>query len=212
MANRHLTPYGNNYDLLLSGAVMSVLPIMIIFLLNQKTFIAGTASVAMYYTVHNRIFENKGYLIQTYKGSFIENFRKSTVIWLIFIVLYAFFGIDLYLTGKAAGEGSILAALYYPVLVCLIITFMWQLSATVYQARFDDSIKNIFTKGALIAAPNIGWMLFLTVFLVGALLLCRYLIFIVVILPGGYMCLVHHVFEHIYKKMGWISDSSDTES
>lgn len=36
-----LTPYGNNYDLLLSGAVMSVLPIMVIFLLNQKSFIAG---------------------------------------------------------------------------------------------------------------------------------------------------------------------------
>ena len=36
-----LTPYGNNYDLLLSGAVMSVLPIMIIFMFNQKAFIAG---------------------------------------------------------------------------------------------------------------------------------------------------------------------------
>lgn len=36
-----LTPYGNNYDLLLSGAVMSVVPIMIIFLTNQKVFIAG---------------------------------------------------------------------------------------------------------------------------------------------------------------------------
>ena len=39
-----LTPYGNNYDLLLSGAVMSVLPIMIIFMLNQKTFIAGMSA------------------------------------------------------------------------------------------------------------------------------------------------------------------------
>lgn len=39
-----LTPYGNNYDLLLSAAAMSVLPIMIIFLLNQKTFIAGMAA------------------------------------------------------------------------------------------------------------------------------------------------------------------------
>ena len=36
-----LTPYGNNYDMLLSGAVMSVLPIMVIFMLNQKAFIAG---------------------------------------------------------------------------------------------------------------------------------------------------------------------------
>ena len=30
--------------LLLSGAVMSVLPIMVVFLLNQKTFIAGMAA------------------------------------------------------------------------------------------------------------------------------------------------------------------------
>ena len=36
-----LTPYGNNHDLLLSGAVMSVLPILVIFMLNQKSFIAG---------------------------------------------------------------------------------------------------------------------------------------------------------------------------
>lgn len=36
-----LTPYGNNYDLLLSGAVMSVLPILVIFMLNQKSFISG---------------------------------------------------------------------------------------------------------------------------------------------------------------------------
>ena len=36
-----LTPYGNNYDLLLSGAVMSVVPILFIFALNQKSFIAG---------------------------------------------------------------------------------------------------------------------------------------------------------------------------
>lgn len=36
-----ITPYGNNYDLLLSGAVMSVIPIMIVFFLNQKAFIEG---------------------------------------------------------------------------------------------------------------------------------------------------------------------------
>ncbi len=39
-----LTPYGNNYEMLLSGAVMSVLPILIIFLANQKTFIAGMSA------------------------------------------------------------------------------------------------------------------------------------------------------------------------
>lgn len=36
-----LTPYGNNYDVLLAGSVMSVIPIIIVFLLNQKAFING---------------------------------------------------------------------------------------------------------------------------------------------------------------------------
>lgn len=36
-----ITPYGNNYDLLLAGAVMSVVPIVILFLFNQKSFISG---------------------------------------------------------------------------------------------------------------------------------------------------------------------------
>jgi len=36
-----LTPYGNNYDMLMSGAVLAVLPIMVVFLFNQKSFIAG---------------------------------------------------------------------------------------------------------------------------------------------------------------------------
>lgn len=36
-----ITPYGNNYMILMSGAVMAVLPLLILFLLFQKTFIAG---------------------------------------------------------------------------------------------------------------------------------------------------------------------------
>lgn len=37
----YLSPYGNNYNLLFAGAVVSVVPIMILFLFNQKAFIAG---------------------------------------------------------------------------------------------------------------------------------------------------------------------------
>lgn len=36
-----ITPYGNNYDKLFPGAVMSIVPIVIIFIINQKSFIEG---------------------------------------------------------------------------------------------------------------------------------------------------------------------------
>jgi arabinosaccharide transport system permease protein len=36
-----ITPYGNNYDLLMPGAVLAVIPLVIVFLLNQKAFMSG---------------------------------------------------------------------------------------------------------------------------------------------------------------------------
>lgn len=36
-----LTPYGNNYNILISGAVLTILPIMILFLFFQRFFISG---------------------------------------------------------------------------------------------------------------------------------------------------------------------------
>ncbi len=39
-----LTPYGNNYDILIAGAVMTVIPIIILFVFFQRYFVAGLTS------------------------------------------------------------------------------------------------------------------------------------------------------------------------
>ncbi|NPC93674.1 carbohydrate ABC transporter permease [Bacillus sp. WMMC1349] len=36
-----LSPYGNNYDMLISGSVLAILPVILIFLFFQKYFISG---------------------------------------------------------------------------------------------------------------------------------------------------------------------------
>lgn len=36
-----ITPYGNNYNLLMPGAVVSIVPIVIVFVMNQKAFMEG---------------------------------------------------------------------------------------------------------------------------------------------------------------------------
>lgn len=42
--NTLLTPYGNNYNMLISGAVIATIPIIILFLMFQKYFISGLSS------------------------------------------------------------------------------------------------------------------------------------------------------------------------
>ena len=39
-----ITPYGNNYDMLIAGSVFAIIPIVIVFLLNQRLFISGLSS------------------------------------------------------------------------------------------------------------------------------------------------------------------------
>jgi arabinosaccharide transport system permease protein len=36
-----LTPYGNSYDMIMPGAVISVIPVAALFFMNQKAFIEG---------------------------------------------------------------------------------------------------------------------------------------------------------------------------
>lgn len=42
-----LTPYGNNYDLLIVGSFFAILPIFILFLMFQKYFIEGLTAGAV---------------------------------------------------------------------------------------------------------------------------------------------------------------------
>ncbi|MCR4909204.1 MAG: YesL family protein [Lachnospiraceae bacterium] len=189
------------------AGIVDVLWISLLWYISSIfVFTAGCAMSSMYYTVHTRIFKGEGYIFPTYKKAFLDNFRKATLIWIIFILLDSFLIFDFLLAAMAVRQGSALAFLYYPVLVCIVIALMWQLSAFAYQARFEDSVRSVLVKSAYIAFTNIGWMIFLTAILAGLIVLCRYLIIIVVLLPGGYTCLLHYVFEHICKKAGWIEE------
>jgi len=206
------TIFDHKVFLVLGGVIDAIWLSVLWYLSCIPIFTVGASSAAIYYTIHSNVFEGRGTMFSTYKKAFKDNFKKGTAIWLIFLIMDVFLGFDLVLTRMAMRQGSALAALYYPVLVCIVMLLMWQISSLTYQARFDDTVKNVLAKGAVVAMTNIGWMLFLVLFLAGVIALCRYLIILVVLLPGGYAFLIHHVFEHIYRKLGWISDEMSAES
>ncbi|MFH5183465.1 carbohydrate ABC transporter permease [Paenibacillus sp. TAB 01] len=39
-----MSPYGNNYDMLIAGAVLAIIPVILLFLFNQKAFISGLST------------------------------------------------------------------------------------------------------------------------------------------------------------------------
>ena len=45
--NTLLTPYGNNYDMLIAGSMMAIIPILVLFLLFQKYIVDGMTAGAV---------------------------------------------------------------------------------------------------------------------------------------------------------------------
>ena len=45
--NTLLTPYGNNYDVLIAGSMLAILPIFVVFLLFQRYIIDGMTAGAV---------------------------------------------------------------------------------------------------------------------------------------------------------------------
>lgn len=45
--NTLLTPYGNNYDVLIAGSMFGIIPVFVVFLCFQKYFIEGMTAGAV---------------------------------------------------------------------------------------------------------------------------------------------------------------------
>lgn len=187
------------------GKIMDVLWVSILWIVFSIPIVTiGASSTALYYTIHKVVFNNESYIIRTFVNSFKSNFKDSTIKWVISVVLMTFLCVDILLVRGFAESGNRIAALIYPMLLILVFVVMCVFSVFSYSARFDDSIKASIYKSAMIVATNLGWMIFLLIILLMALYIIRFLVFFTILLPGAYCCLVHYVFEHIYKKIGWI--------
>ena len=194
------------------GKIMEVMYVSILWILFSIPIVTiGASSTALYYTVHKVVFNNEAYIFKTFVNSFKSNFKDSTVKWVLSVVVISFLSVDILLVRSFAESGNTIAALIYPLLLIYVFVVMCNFSIFSYSARFDDSIKASIYKSALIVANNLGWMIFLLIILLMALYIIRFLVFFTILLPGAYCCLVHYVFEHIYKKMGWIVEEIPKE-
>ena len=131
------------------------------FLCSIPVVTIGASTTALYYTVHKSIRRGQGYVSKEFFRAFKENFKQSTVVWLIWLVLAAFLGLDAYIMWHYAAAGHAVGSLYYLFLVFLMFLVMWATYLFPYIARFENQTKVIMKNAALIAIANIGWTLVL---------------------------------------------------
>ncbi len=148
--------YDSRFTQLLMKLVFSSYLNVLWFICSIPIFTIGAATSALYYTSLKIIRNEDGNITKTFFRSFKENFRQSTIIWLIMLAVGLFLAFDFYVLYNlrlnspmpmAAFWTILLAILIGAIIVYLIVLFMiFPLEASVINTT-ANMFKNAFLIG-----------------------------------------------------------------
>ncbi|MBE5910626.1 YesL family protein [Pseudobutyrivibrio sp.] len=162
-------------------------------------FTMGASLTALYYAIHKSVFRGRGYTTEFFH-SFKENFKQSTLSWIIFMVIFAVLAGDIYVTRFAVPQTSAFAAapLFFLIMLCFAI--LWAIYHFAYIARFANGFGASFKVSAIIMVANLGWSFLILVVLAAFILLTFRFIILLFFLPGLITASIHPIIERVFRK------------
>ena len=131
-------------------------------------FTIGASTTALYYSMMKYIRRDEGYVHTNFLRSFKENFKQSTIIWLIMSLVGFIIFLDLRIGmtfngiegGSIAGKCMIISStiLLIPYLFILLYIFP-------VQAKFVNPIKKNMLNSLLMATAHFGYTLLIILFI-----------------------------------------------
>ena len=121
----------------------------------------GASTTALYYTAMKRVRKDEGYTAANFFSSFKENFKQSTILWLITAFIGFLFYIDFQIGSAAQGRiGTVMligtSLLLFPYIFTVLYLFPVQAK---FENRILDTIKNAF----LMSVANLGYTFLLLI-------------------------------------------------
>ncbi len=170
------------------------------FVFSLPVVTVGAASTALYYTVVKVIRKENGHVFPEFFSYFKENFKQSTVLWLIYAGVLALLGLSLWGAYALAKVSSIMGVVTIVLLVLLNLAVLAAMLTLSYSARFVFPTGQIIKNALLIFLMNIGWNLLLWIILFAACLLFLYIPVAAILFPAPICLIMSYIYERIFKK------------
>lgn len=113
----------------------------------------GASTTAMYYVTLKLAEDNEGYTVRGFFKSFVMNFKQSTIVWLILLVVGLLLGFDIvFFLRMESNAGMILAALVGAILIMyvFVLTYIFPIIA-----RFYNTTKRTFLNALLMSIRHL---------------------------------------------------------
>lgn len=160
----------------------------------------GAAASALYYTVYKVLKNDRGYIFREYVSAFKNNFKQTTPVWLLVLVLATVLGLDIYVMNGYAQAGSRLGVLGIFFLVAAAFLLAWALYLFAYMARFENTRKQSMKNAFFMELIHLPWTLLLIVLAVGAFFLIYLIPIAVLIVPGFFVWMESSILDKIFWK------------
>ena len=156
----------------------------------------GTASTALYYTVHKVLRHDRGYMFRDYVTSFKENFKQTVPVWIAALAVGIVMWLDLQIANFYAASAAYSAVSF----LGLVIWFAWVSYLFPYMARFENTRRRSMKNAILMVIahlPMTALMLVVAAAIGFVVYLLPYMIFII---PSVYAWLQSYILERIFRK------------
>ena len=121
----------------------------------------GASTTAFSYVLLKMVRDEESYLFSTFFRVFKENFKQSTVVWVIFILIGAVLYLDFYVVGiMTGGVKSILLTLFFMILFLVAATMFYVFPV---MAFFENSTKKVFKNSFYMALAHLPYTLLIVV-------------------------------------------------
>lgn len=160
----------------------------------------GASTTAFYETVHKVLRQNKGYIFRTFWNTFIGNFKRSTIVWLIQLGLSLFFILDMRIMKEALAQGQKGGGLYYFFQFSLIVMYVWFIFNCAYIARIEDGIKKTMKNTMIMMVLNLQWAALIFVIIFAAFVVIAYVPISALFVPTGVFFLYDLIILKVFNK------------
>lgn len=127
---------------------------VLVILFSIPVVTIGASVTAGYYVLYKHIKDEDGYLFKTFVKAFKQNFKQSSIMWIVMLVVFAIFFVDYKILFPTGLEFTSLKAVKLVIIAATVVVSMGLAYVFPLQARFSNTIKNTFKNAFLMALAH----------------------------------------------------------
>ena len=147
-------------------------------------FTRGAASTALYSAAYHHVRKGEDYLWNSFFSAFKENFKRSTLTWLVALAILGFLGADALLLRSLILQGYSFGWFYGVTLALVVLALTWTVYLAAYAARFNGTVKEVLRYSFMLLRAHPVKMLCVMVLVMGGMALALTLPATVIFIPA----------------------------